>query len=1563
MSQAELAKLEMRKVVWREKSARDEDSKRSKGEEQNQRIQPQSWANLFRLARGSEEWKNPEMKEKLERIQASAKGRVFITEEDLVKARYECKLILYGKFFGRTPILELVKNQMPKIWKLKSECQIIDLSAGFFAFKFAIEEDYWNVFSGGRWFLRGQALSLIPWKNCFQPMKETISVVPVWIQMPGLPVEFMHVEILPQIAAVIGKPVKMDEYTMARVRGKFARVCVLLDITKPIQQGVWIDTEKGNFFQTIAYENLPVLCFKCRKVGHKEDGCVVSRQEEENRKNKDKEEVNMETDKKEEELGPWVQVQRKKRMPNKVNSKKEGFMKNTFMVLDNPTFEEKNTTMSQEKLDSRNNMGEKGLTRGTFHMTEKSKKQGKRNSEIRRGVIKELEFEKRKEIMEIETHNNITKENYVEFKTKAVSGMTSVDEMDLNKEEENLEKLAERLSSSMTKILHKESENDIFLEEEEEEAEIFLKKKERDWEGTAVSSTCRSGGLLLMWKKNEIKGKVIQQDKQIINCVMELQNGKCFLLSGIYASVNRKRRNDLWKRLSELNVTDIPWIVTADMNCVYNAGEKRGGNSFTENTSVTGFRSFMEKSGLIDGSFSGPCYTWSNKRRGNKKTMARLDKTLFNEIWMEWRIEIKVEHMRMLDSDHRPMLISCEKECIRRERKNNRMFMFEHFWLEYEGLKELVKEFWHRNDGNNMNMMEVLECMKKVLHDWNRNVVGNLERNLEETDKKLKILELKEENGVITEEEQVFMRILGNKMTALNRQIKIKWWSKAKKNWIEEGDRNTKYFHNSVRIRRKKNIVEKLEIEGEWVTEGRLMVKPMANWYRTLWMLEDDIEMDIKQMADSVKRKISEEERKELINNFSGKEVWEVANGLGRGKSPGIDGYILEFYLHNWETIKDRLIAELNEFQRTAILKGGWGDTLLVMIPKKEKPRKIEEFRPIALCNVLYKILAKTLVNRMRPLLNKLIGQEQSAFIPKRQIQDNVLVVAEVVKSFYSSKANRPFIILKIDLQKAYDRVKWKAVYAMLECMNFPETFIKWIGGCIEKSKFFYDLIITVKADKKSCKNMMKALNLYCEMTGQLISEEKSEIFFPEHCKSEVKHEVCNWLNMREGKFPMKYLGTFIAPKRMETRFQDKIYEKVVSKMDIWAKNSISQAGKAVLINSTIASIPVYNLMTSWVGGKVINKITRISKDFYWSSKNKGGAKLISWSNVTRNKVVGGLGIRDIGTMKKAMMAKRIIPLLNKEENTWCRMYEAKYGRIHPWERLKELVRTVFPDTSRKEDYWVWDDMENGVRPVKKAYWFLKNKEVNEVEKTTNWKQVWKLNASERVKIFIWKLLWNRLSTSKWFEKFTGNEVEKCHVCNEYEDDSKHFLFECKYAKTYWNMAEKRLGIRLGLDEKSKDSKWISDADRIAVNMEIKVNAFVATSLWMLWKVRNKAKYDKKIWSIHTFFNNVFNDVLWLYDRNNKKKKERAGNEEKGDEERQDTINQYVMLVDAAWKDEMKAGYGFVITEDEETQWGGCSFGCAKSPLRAEMLAICELAVNILLKRKESPWDFERDSV
>lgn len=140
-------------------------------------------------------------------------------------------------------------------------------------------------------------------------------------------------------------------------------------------------------------------------------------------------------------------------------------------------------------------------------------------------------------------------------------------------------------------------------------------------------------------------------------------------------------------------------------------------------------------------------------------------------------------------------------------------------------------------------------------------------------------------------------------------------------------------------------------------------------------------------------------------------------------KAPGPDGYNPAFYQKFWHIIKDDVFKSGVEWLNAEAFPTWLTQTNITLIPKIAQPESMKDWRPIALCNVLYKIVSKVLSNRLKQILPDLIDQSQSAFVKGISIQDNVLIAFEAIHSMKrKTKGKFGEMALKIDISKAYDR-------------------------------------------------------------------------------------------------------------------------------------------------------------------------------------------------------------------------------------------------------------------------------------------------------------------------------------------------------------------------------------------------------------------------------------------------------------------------------------------------------------------------------------------------------------
>jgi hypothetical protein len=196
---------------------------------------------------------------------------------------------------------------------------------------------------------------------------------------------------------------------------------------------------------------------------------------------------------------------------------------------------------------------------------------------------------------------------------------------------------------------------------------------------------------------------------------------------------------------------------------------------------------------------------------------------------------------------------------------------------------------------------------------------------------------------------------------------------------------------------------------------------------------------------------ITTEDNEKLLEPFVLEEFREAIFFMEADKCPGPDGFNPGFYQHFWDICgKDIFDADCSWLD-SGVFPPGLNSTNIALIPKGGVQTTMRDWRPIPLCNVLYKVVAKVLANRLKVVLHKCISDNQSAFVPGRSILDNAMAAIELVHYMKAkTRGKRGDVALKLDISKAYDRIDWEYLRDIMSTMGFSQKWISWIMLCVE---------------------------------------------------------------------------------------------------------------------------------------------------------------------------------------------------------------------------------------------------------------------------------------------------------------------------------------------------------------------------------------------------------------------------------------------------------------------------------------------------------------------------------
>ena len=245
---------------------------------------------------------------------------------------------------------------------------------------------------------------------------------------------------------------------------------------------------------------------------------------------------------------------------------------------------------------------------------------------------------------------------------------------------------------------------------------------------------------------------------------------------------------------------------------------------------------------------------------------------------------------------------------------------------------------------------------------------------------------------------------------------------RAKVEWLKYGDGNTKFFHLSTTIRRRKNTIHSLrDKQGRWQEDPDTVRGIVVDFFKELYSDGDQLRMVSQFHCFAT---LSTREGGRLSRAVDAEEIKRALFEIKGDKSPGPDGIPASFYQRCWNQVSGSFVKCIQQVFREKHFPPGMNTTYIALIPKVPNPDTVAKLRPISLCNVCYKVIIKIIVNRLRPMLKKLVGPNQASFCLGRFTTDNTIIIQEMIHTMKRKKGKKGYIAIKVSLKKAYDRVR-----------------------------------------------------------------------------------------------------------------------------------------------------------------------------------------------------------------------------------------------------------------------------------------------------------------------------------------------------------------------------------------------------------------------------------------------------------------------------------------------------------------------------------------------------------
>ena len=550
--------------------------------------------------------------------------------------------------------------------------------------------------------------------------------------------------------------------------------------------------------------------------------------------------------------------------------------------------------------------------------------------------------------------------------------------------------------------------------------------------------------------------------------------------------------------------------------------------------------------------------------------------------------------------------------------------------------------------------------------------------------------------------------------------------------WYEKGEKSNKYFLNIIKQNKIKTTMNKLKTDnGEIVYNSNDILKHQAIFYEDLYKDHNFISKE--QICEYIKDinvpNMCDELKEQCEGLLSEEECYSSIKSFGKGKTPGIDGITTEFYQKFWYLIKNNFVNSFN----MAFTKGQLTETqklaVIILLDKGKDRTLLQNWRPISLLNVDYKIVTKVIAMRFKHLLPNLINRNQVGYVKGRTITENIRLISDIM--FFTKECNLPGILINVDFSKAFDSVNWLFLYETLKKFNFGPSFIKWIKlfysdvkSCISNngnlsrsfklergvrqgdplSPYLFILVVellasVVRSDKlikgltvndyelklvqyadditgclsdvASAKQFLHVIKVFGKYSGLKLNNSKTEGMW----LGSLRQCTNTPLNISWPQKPLRFLGVYLSYDQHQCEnfnFTEKI-RKCKQILTLWRTRDLSLYGKVQVVKTFIISQFLYVTSAIFIPDCYVNDINKMIIDFIWSGRKPKLKRDVLF--LPKNQ--GGLGLPDFSKMVHVTYIKWL-KLYNATHDALWKQFFTYFVSVRNYINLDVLLKSNF---------------------------------------------------------------------------------------------------------------------------------------------------------------------------------------------------------------------------------------------------------------------------------------------